>query len=154
MHSAETREKIRQKALGRKHTPEARQKMSESRRGKAKSESFKRALSVRMRGTRNPCYKQGKKIIHGYVHLLRQEHPYSVGGYVKEHRLVMEDHIQRVLSPEEVVHHINGDISDNSIDNLMLFPNNVAHLRHHAQLRAGRGYKNRTANSRYHKQGE
>ena len=52
-----------------------------------------------------------------------------------EHRLVMEQHIGRKLTKEEVVHHIDGDRKNNQISNLMLFKNNSEHIKHHAKLR-------------------
>lgn len=51
--------------------------------------------------------------------------------YILEHRLIMEQHIGRDLYPEEDVHHINGDKTNNSIDNLMLFPSRSAHIKFH-----------------------
>jgi len=80
----------------------------------------------------NPAWNGGRKIRpDGYIMRLAPEgHPARTAAYpyVLEHRLVMEEHLGRYLDPEEVVHHIDGDPSNNDIENLQLFANQSDHI--------------------------
>lgn len=60
-------------------------------------------------------------------------HPHRNGQ--RDARRMMAKHIGRPLTTDEIVHHIDGNCSNNSIDNLILFPSHSAHLRWHHSLR-------------------
>lgn len=77
-------------------------------------------------------WKGGKFVRDGYVFIKQPSHPHANNiGYVREHRLVMEKCIGRILKPGEVVHHINGKRDDNRIENLVLCKNSSDHTKHH-----------------------
>ena len=58
---------------------------------------------------------------YGYILILKQEHPNcNSAGYVKEHRLIMEQHLNRYLEKDELVHHKDGNRLNNYIGNLEL----------------------------------
>jgi len=62
----------------------------------------------------------------GYWMVLRRGHPMArKSGYVLEHRLMMAESIGRMLTKEEVVDHINGDRTDNRIENLRILTASV-----------------------------
>jgi hypothetical protein len=74
-----------------------------------------RENSPRWRGGRNVSKE-------GYVSLYAPDHPAAKHKkYVREHRLVMENHLGRYLHDHEFVHHKNGDRGDNRIENLELW---------------------------------
>lgn len=56
-----------------------------------------------------------------YVRLYQPHHPFSdAKGRVPEHRLIMEKKLNRFLTKNEVVHHIDGNILNNNVENLKL----------------------------------
>jgi len=83
-----------------------------------------------IRGHNASRWKGGRYIQEdGYVMIFSPEHPRkNSSNYIYEHRLTMEQNLGRLLTLEESIHHINGNKSDNGIENLLLFPSNREHM--------------------------
>ena len=70
-------------------------------------------------GSNNPRWKGGKKVIKGYVYILKPKHPQAIkAGYILKHRFIMEQYLGRYLNPKEIVHHENKNTLDNRLYNL------------------------------------
>lgn len=84
-------------------------------------------------GAKSSSWKGGRKINKkGHVLVLDKYNPQAErNGYILEHRKVMSEHIGRPLNDGEVVHHINGDKTDNRIENLQLMERGEHTRLHH-----------------------
>jgi len=142
-HSQETKEKIRQKALGRKmsentrlailkahlgskHSESAKQKMREKKIGKSSitDEGRKGIIaSNRKRCKEKSSNWKGGKMIHsaGYKLIRMPEHyRASKNGYVFEHILIWERIYNKKVPKGYVIHHLNGIKDDNRPENLCI----------------------------------
>lgn len=99
------------------------------------------ARSARQSGPANPNWRGGRSIAsNGYV-LIRVGvgHPLAdVRGYVYEHRLVATKILGRPLAKGELVHHRNGDKTDNRPENLEVVRDNAEHFYRHRKRESGR----------------
>lgn len=135
--SATMREKVRKIMTGKKLSLKTKKKLGAiSRfRWQGYSPEEKQGLINKMKllfGEKARNWKGGRMGKNGeYIKIYSPTHPFSVCNHICEHRLVMEKFIGRHLTPNEVVHHINNNRSDNRIENLMLFSSRADHVRHH-----------------------
>ena len=86
------------------------------------------------KGIYHSMWKGGKHLKHGYVKVWCPDHPHNHLGYIYEHRLVMETYLGRYLTRQEKVHHLDGDRTNNVIENLELI-HDEEHTTYHNNLR-------------------
>lgn len=74
-------------------------------------------------GDKSPLWKGGRRISDdGYVYIIdpNRKCGQTKKRHIREHRYIMEQHINRKLNIDEHVHHINGIKDDNRIENLVI----------------------------------
>lgn len=110
-----------------------------------------------LKGEMNATWYGGRKLNrYGYWQVQAIGHPFAVGRseYVLEHRLVAEKYLlnkensvlidgKRYLSPDYVVHHKNGNKTDNRVENL-----EVMTLSEHQRLHNLKNVKSRKRNAK------
>lgn len=93
------------------------------------------------RGKNNPNWKGGKyKIKNGYVYVIVDySHPRATrrskySSYIPEQYLIMEKKIGRYLKKSEVIHHKDGNKSNNKLSNLKLFGSSGEHISYEQKI--------------------
>jgi hypothetical protein len=119
------KQKLKEKATGRKLSEETKHKKSIALIGRKLSEETKNKMGVSRSGNKNPQWKGGKvKDFWNNIRIHSPLHPFCDSqGYVLEHRLIMEKKLGRYLEKKEIVSHINKIKDDNRIENLLFFSN-------------------------------
>lgn len=85
----------------------------------------------------HPRWKGGRFCRNGYVHVKAPGHPNADhAGYVREHILVVEQAMGKVLRVSAEVHHVNNEKADNGPSNLVACEDHAYHMLLHRRQRA------------------
>jgi len=120
--------------VGKKLSSETRLKQRTARLGKhfgPMSLQGRKNLSFAHRGNKH-AWKGGITYVNGYVLIKHYTHPFAdKRHYILRSHLVVEEKIGRYLKSGEIIHHINGIITDDRPENLYLFSNIKKHRNYH-----------------------
>ena len=85
-----------------------------------------------IKGCEHPNWKGGRyQDKDSYWYILKSEHPRAnKSGYILEHILITEEKLGRYLKDGEVVHHIDGDRTNNNPSNLYVCEKGEHHSLH------------------------
>ena len=93
-------------------------------------------MSNSFAGDQNPNWKGGRRVdSRGYIEInVGEDHPMASKGsrYVGEHRLVMAEKLGRMLTSDEIVHHIDENKQNNDPANLEIEDRSTHMTRHYA----------------------
>ncbi len=100
---------------------------------------FKKGMPPTMKGETHYNWKGGrKKGPNGYIQIKYEEHKRADKyGYVYEHIIIMEKHLNACVLPWIDTHHINHKRDDNRIENLRLMTHKD-HMTYHNKKRWGK----------------
>jgi hypothetical protein len=101
-------------------------------------EMMSRFTSESMRGANNPRWKEGKYVDgDGYISTLCKKHPRAVSNnYVRDHILIAEKVMGKYLPLSAMVHHVDGNRSNNANSNLVVCENSQYHALLHQRMMA------------------
>ena len=86
-------------------------------------------------GEKHHSWKGGCITWNGYAYEYEPSHPCATEqGYIARSHLVSEKQLGRHLTPDEVVHHRNGDILDDRWENYFVFVTNPDHLKYESWM--------------------
>ena len=90
-------------------------------------------------GKNNPNWRNGYKKVNGYIRVLKRDHHFvGKDGRVLLHRLLYEEYHKCCLLPWGKIDHLDGNIQNNSIENLELKSQSRHIIRHMTKDMTGR----------------